>query len=102
MTGIEIEVRGILAEIDIEVGGQLGAGVAIDFYRKLVGIETECLDFRLMHHLLFVIEIDLALEHQLNELRLLLGSRQELRPNLIGIEIRVWCKAGIETEPDRN
>ena len=91
-----------MAEIDIEVGGQLDAGVAIDFYRKLVGIETECLDFRLMHQLLFVIEIDLAREHQLNELRLLLGSRQELRPNLIGIEIGVWRKAGIETEPDRN
>ena len=45
MTGIEIEVRGILAEIDIEVGGQLGAGIAIEFYGKLVGIETECLDF---------------------------------------------------------
>ena len=45
MTGIDIEVKGILAEIDIEVGGQLGAGVAIEFYRILVGIETECLDF---------------------------------------------------------
>ena len=102
MTGIEIEVRGILAEIDIAVGGQLGAGVAIDFYRKLVGIETECLDFRPIAQLLFVIEIDLAREHLLNELRSLLGSRQELRSNLIGIEIGNWCKAGIETEPDRN
>ena len=76
MTGIDIEVKGILAETDIEVGGQLGAGVAIEFYRKLVGIETECLDFRLMHQLLFVIENDLAREHQLNELRLLFGSKQ--------------------------
>ena len=75
----------------------MGAGLAIHFYSKLVGIETECLDFRLMHQLLFVIEIDLAREHQLNELRLLLGSKQELSPNLIGIEIVVWFKAGIET-----
>ena len=63
------------------------AGVAINFYSKLVGIENERSDFRLMHQLLFVIEIDLAREHQLKELRSLLGSRQELRPNLIGIEI---------------
>ena len=58
------------------------AGVAINFYSKLVGIENERSDFRLMHQLLFVIEIDLAREHQLKELRSLLGSRQELRPNL--------------------
>ena len=80
----------------------MGAGVAIDFYSKLVGIETERLDFRLIAQLLFVIEIDLARGHLLNELRSLFGSRQEFRPNLIGIEIGVWCKAGIETEPDRN
>ena len=78
------------------------AGVAIDFYSKLVEIETERLDFRLIDQLLFVIEIDLAREHLLIELRSLLGSRQELRPNLIGTEIGIWCKAGIETEPDRN
>ena len=80
----------------------MGAGVAIDFYSKPVGIETERLDFRLIAQLLFVIEIDLARGHMLNELRSLFGSRQELRPNLIGIAIGVWCKAGIETEPDRN
>ena len=80
----------------------MGAGVAIDFYSKLVEIETERLDFRLIAQLLFVIEFDLAREHLLIELRSLLGSRQELRPNLIGIEIGIWCKAGIETEHDRN
>ena len=78
------------------------AGVAVDFYSKLVRIEYERLDFRLIAQLLVVIEIDLAREHLLNELRSLLGSRQELRPNLIGIEIGNWSKAGIETEPDRN
>ena len=77
-------------------------GVAVDFYSKLVRIEYERLDFRLIAQLLFVIEIDLAREHLLNELRSLLGSRQELRPNLIGIEIGNWSKAGIETELDRN
>ena len=81
LEGIETEVRGILAEIDIEVGGYLVAGVAIDFYSKLVGIEYERLDFRPIAQLLFVIEIDLAREHLLNELRSLLGSRQEMRPN---------------------
>ena len=80
----------------------MGAGVAIDFYSKLVLIETERLDFRLIAEFLFVIEIDLAREHLLNELRSLLGSRRELRPKLKGIEIGVWCKAGIVTEPDRN
>ena len=78
------------------------AGVAVDFYSKLVRIEYERLDFRLIAQLLVVIEIDLAREHLLDELRSLLGSRQELRPNLIGIEIGNWSKAGIETEPDRN
>ena len=80
----------------------MGAGVAIDFYSKLVLIETELLDFRLIAQLVFVIEIDLARDHLLIELRSLLGSRRELRPKLKGIEIGVWCKAGIETEPDRN
>ena len=63
------------------------AGVAIDFYSKLVEIETEPLDFQLLAQLSFVIEIELTVEHLLNELRSLLGSRQELRSNLIGIEI---------------
>ena len=80
----------------------MGAGVAIVFYSKLVLIETEFLDFRLIAQLVFVIEIDLARDHLLIELRSLLGLRRELRPNLKGIEIGVWCKAGIETEPDRN
>ena len=74
------------------------AGVAINFYSKLVGIENERSDFWLIAQLLFVIEIDLARGHMLNELRSLFGSRQELRPNLIGIAIGVWCKAGIEIE----
>ena len=80
----------------------MGAGVAIDFYSKLVLIETELLDFPLIAQLVFVIEIDLARDHLLIELRSLLGSRRELRPKLKGIETGVWCKAGIETEPDRN
>ena len=65
------------------------AGVAIDFYSKLVGIENERSDFRLIALLLFVIGIELTSEHLLKELRSLLGSRQELRPNLIGIETGV-------------
>ena len=64
-------------------------GVAIDFYSKLVGIENERSDFRLIALLLFVIGIELTGEYLLKELRSLLGSRQELRPNLIGIEIGV-------------
>ena len=67
------------------------AGVAINFYSKLVGIENERSDFWLIAQLLFVIEIDLARGHMLNELRSLFGSRQELRPNLIGIAIGVRC-----------
>ena len=78
-----------------------GQELRLIFYSKLVEIETERLDFRLIAQLLFVIEIDLAREHLLNELRSLLVSRQEMRPNLIGIEIGNWSKAGIETEPDR-
>ena len=65
----------------------MGAGVAIDFYRKMLGIETERLDLRLIALLLFVGEIELTGEHLLKELRSLLGSRQELIPNSIGIEI---------------
>ena len=65
------------------------AGVAIDFYSKLVGIENERSDFRPIALLLFVIGIELTGEHLLKELRSLLGSRQELRPNLIGIETGV-------------
>ena len=79
-----------------------GQELRLIFFSKLVEIETERLDFRLIAQLLFVIEIDLAREHLLNELRSLLGSRRELRPKLKGIEIGVWCKAGIVTEPDRN
>ena len=63
------------------------AGVAINFYSKLVGIENERSDFWLIALLLFVIGIELTGELLLKELRSLLGSRQELRPNLIGIEI---------------
>ena len=63
------------------------AGVAIDFYSKLVGIENKRSDFWLIALLLFVIGIELTGELLLKELRSLLGSRQELRPNLIGIEI---------------
>ena len=58
------------------------------FYSKLVAIETERLDFRLIAQLLFVIEIDLARDHLLSELRSEFGVRQELRPNLTGIEIK--------------
>ena len=65
------------------------AGVAIDFYSKLVGIENERSDFRLIALLLFVIGIELTGEYLLKELRSLLGSRQELRPNLIGTEIEL-------------
>ena len=65
------------------------AGVAIDFYCKIVGIETERFDFRLIALLLFVIEIELTGEHLLKELRSLLGSRQELIPNLIETEIEL-------------
>ena len=65
------------------------AGVAIDFYSKLVGIENERSDFRLIAFLLFVIGIELTGEYLLKELRSLLGSRQELRSNLIGIEIEL-------------
>ena len=65
------------------------AGVAIDFYSKLVGIENERSDFRLIALLLFVIGIELTGDHLLKELRSLLGSRQELRPNLIVIETGV-------------
>ena len=65
----------------------MGAGVAIDFYSKLVGSETERLDFLLIALLLFVINIELTGEHLLKELRSLMGSRQELIPNLIGNEI---------------
>ena len=79
-----------------------GQELRLIFYSKLVAIETERLDFRLIAQVLFVIEIDLARDHLLSELISLLGSRRELRPNLKGIEIGVWCKAGIETEPDRN
>ena len=67
----------------------MGAGVAIDFYSKMVGIETERLDFRLIALLLFVINIELTGEHLLKELRSLMGSRQELIPNLIGHEIEL-------------
>ena len=67
----------------------MGAGVAIDFYSKMVGIETERLDFRLIALLLFVIGIELTGELLLKELRSFLGSRQELRPNLIGTEIEL-------------
>ena len=67
----------------------MGAGVAIDFYSRLVGIENERSDFRLIALLLFVIGIELTGEHLLKELRSLLGSRQELRPNLIGTEIEL-------------
>ena len=67
-------------------------GVAIDFYSKLVGIENERSDFRLIALLLFVIGIELTGEHLLKELRSLLGSRQELRPNLIGTEIELGSK----------
>ena len=65
------------------------AGLAIDFYSKLVGIEIERSDFRLIALLLFVIGIELTGEHLLKELRSLLGSRQDLRPNLIGTEIEL-------------
>ena len=65
------------------------AGVAIDFYSTLVGIENERSDFRLIALLLFVIGIELTGEYLLKELRSLLGSRQELRPNLIGTEIEL-------------
>ena len=65
------------------------AGVAINFYSKLVGIENERSDFWLIALLLFVIGIELTGELLLKELRSLLGSRQELRPNLIGIETGV-------------
>ena len=65
------------------------AGVAINFYSKLVGIENERSDFWLIALLLFVIGIELTDEYLLKELRSLLGSRQELRPNLIGTEIEL-------------
>ena len=65
------------------------AGVAIDFYCKIVGIETERFNFRLIALLLFVIEIELTGEHLLKELRSLLGSRQKLIPNLIETEIEL-------------
>ena len=60
----------------------MGAGVAIDFYSKMVGINIELTD-----------------EHLLKELRSLMGSRQELIPNLIGMRSN-W--AGIEIEPNSN
>ena len=65
------------------------AGVAINFYSKLVGIENERSDFWLIALLLFVIGIELTGELLLKELRSLLVSRQELRPNLIEIETGV-------------